>query len=445
MTGGLYDKIRAHLFPGDGGEHGAVILAGLAETETDFRLLAREECLAQDGLDYVQGKRAHRQLMAEFITPNVMKARDEGLVYLAVHNHCGDARVRFSRVDLQSHERGYPGLLQIAQGQPVGALVFAQNAIAGDIWLTQNRRVPLSDATIVGRRRLNLTPKPDRRARHFDPMYDRQTRLFGKRGQSILREAKVAIIGLGGVGSLLAEYLGRLGVGKFVLIDPDRIEQSNLPRLVGARRQDVGLFKVDVAKRNIRRANRNAQVQTLPTSLAESQAPAHIMDCDYLFLAADSMWARQIFNSIVHQYLIPGVQIGAKVSNEQVFTVTRPVTPEQGCLSCSSLIDPVKLSEETTPEIDRRRWQYVDDPEVVAPSVIALNALPSAQAVNDFMFYMTGLMEKDTSLDYMRFQPKTREVCMDKPVKIANCLACSLSGRSRFARGDSQRLPVKMS
>jgi tRNA A37 threonylcarbamoyladenosine dehydratase len=73
----------------------------------------------------------------------------------------------------------------------------------------------------------------------IDPDYDPQVRLFGAAGQSILSGAKVAIIGLGRVGSLLAEFLGRLGVGHFILIDPERIEGTNRPRAVGATRWDA--------------------------------------------------------------------------------------------------------------------------------------------------------------------------------------------------------------
>ena len=60
---------------------------------------------------------------------------------MAIHNHGGRESVEFSGDDLQSHERGYPALLDIMRGVPVGALVFASDAIAGDIWLPGRRRV----------------------------------------------------------------------------------------------------------------------------------------------------------------------------------------------------------------------------------------------------------------------------------------------------------------
>jgi hypothetical protein len=300
-------------------------------------------------------------------------------------------------------------------------------------------------------------------------MYDRQARLFGDAGQDILGQAKIGIIGLGGAGSLLAEYLGRLGVGRFVLVDPDRAEISNLPRLTAASRldamswltaehmprwlQQIGLrlarTKVALATRNILRANPQAHVDAIHGDFLESDIAARFTDCDYLFLAADTMRARLLFNAIVHQYLIPGVQVGAKVRVDadtgqvlDVYSVVRPVTSENGCLWCSRLINSAKLQQESISEADRKRQRYVDEPEVVAPSVITLNATAVAHAANDFLFYLTGLREPDVQKAYLRFQPRGRHMWFDEPRKTAACLECGSHGKSRLARGDGWLLPT---
>ena len=62
-----------------------------------------------------QGTRGYRHLTGEFVTHLIRRARDEKLVYLAVHNHGGTDTVSFSRTDLQSHERGYPTLLGLTR------------------------------------------------------------------------------------------------------------------------------------------------------------------------------------------------------------------------------------------------------------------------------------------------------------------------------------------
>ena len=64
-------------------------------------------------------------------------------------------------------------------------------------------------------------------------------RSFGDRGQRLLADLKVGVIGAGGTGSLVVEYMARLGVGHLVIIDPERIESSNLPRIVGSRQWDA--------------------------------------------------------------------------------------------------------------------------------------------------------------------------------------------------------------
>ena len=220
LPGQMYGVLHQHLFPGDGDEHGAVILAGLAYTSRGPRLLARELHLARDGVDYMAGKRGYRCLRAEFITPLIRKARDQRLVYLAIHNHGGKDAVAFSSDDIASHERGYPALLDIANGVPVGALVFARNAVAGDIWLNSRHRTTVSEAVILGACRHVLYPSPPADDLQADLTFDRQVRLFGDRGQRLLSKAKVAIIGLGGGWQPARIALGQAGCGRIRTVRP---------------------------------------------------------------------------------------------------------------------------------------------------------------------------------------------------------------------------------
>ena len=91
-----------------------------------------------------------------------------------------------------------------------------------------------------------------------------------------------------------------------------------------------------MAARNIRRANRDARISVLARDFLDADIAARFTDCDFLFLAADTMGARLLFNAIVHQYGIPGIQVGAKIPVAEdgevgnVFCVSRMVTPEQG-------------------------------------------------------------------------------------------------------------------
>ena len=458
----MYRKLHTHLFPGDNDEHGAVILAGVHKSDHGPRLIAREIYLAEDGNNYVKGERGYRMLRAEYIGKLILRARDMQLSYLAIHNHGGYDSVNFSSDDMASHERGYPALLEIANGMPVGALVFAKKAVAGDLWLPDRSRRILSQATIIGHLRETLHPYPKTIAT-TNNVYDRQSRLFGDAGQEILKNARVGIVGLGGAGSIIAELLGRLGVGNLVLADPDRAEYTNLPRLIAARKIDAVLprwlpksirnkfrtKKVKMAARNIRRANNSACIDSMSSNILNHDSAEKLKNCDFIFLAADSMGARLIFNAIVHQYGIPGIQVGAKVPIDKdgkvgdVFCVSRMVTPESGCLLCNELIDPVRLQAESLSQEDRAKLAYVADSSVIAPSVISLNAIACSHAVDDFLFYMTGLKYNDAETGWFMWNSRQNRASYNSPRKDKDCIECSSHDRSRLGMGDYKELPTK--
>ena len=268
--------------------------------------------------------------------------------------------------------------------------------------------------------------------------------MFGIEGQAALKRAKIAIIGLGGVGSIMAEYLSRLGVGHFVLIDPDTVERSNLSRIVGASSKDAdsAKLKVQVARENILSANPEAIVDCYAGDFAFESICRHVLDCDYLFLAADSMRARLVFNAVVHQYLIPGVQLGSKIriSAEgnllDVMSAVRLVRPGEGCLWCNQLIDPTELANEAKSDAERKAQAY--GANVPNPSVITLNAIACAHAANDFMMDFLNLRD-DLGVNYEHFHFLTNKRMVVQPRLETDCPECSRNGR--FGKADSIALP----
>src|SRR5437764_724690 len=78
--------------------------------------------------------------------------------------------------------------------------------------------------------------------------YDRQIRVFGSSIQRQLRSLRIAVVGVGGTGSIIAQELAHLGVADFLFLDPDTVAETNLNRLAGATRNDLGRLKVGVAR-----------------------------------------------------------------------------------------------------------------------------------------------------------------------------------------------------
>ena len=97
----------------------------------------------------------------------------------------------------------------------------------------------------------------------MEEQFSRMKILLGDDTVRRISERRVAVFGVGGVGSFCAEALARLGIGNITLVDPDKVAESNLNRQLIALRSTVGMYKADVMKRRILDINPCANVETL--------------------------------------------------------------------------------------------------------------------------------------------------------------------------------------
>jgi adenylyltransferase/sulfurtransferase len=118
----------------------------------------------------------------------------------------------------------------------------------------------------------------------------------GVKGQKRLKAAKVLIVGMGGLGSPLAQYLAAAGVGKIGLIDFDDVEESNLQRQVIHRTRDVGRPKVASAKDGIKQINPLVKVETYNEMLTAENAIDIISQYDVVADASDNYQTRYLVN-----------------------------------------------------------------------------------------------------------------------------------------------------
>lgn len=459
--------MHRHLFPGDGEEHGAVIAAGICRSPRGLRLLARRVFIAGDGNDFESDRRGYR-LNSLFVAKTAEWCREHGCAWLSVHNHGAGDSVRFSSFDHASHERLYPALLDLVR-QPVGAIVFSTDAAAGELWDGDEEALrPMSRLVSVGARIENIYSEPPPAPPEVAGDWHRQALMFGARGHQLLGDAKVGVIGAGGAGSVASEYLSKLGVGEIVAIDPERVALSNLSRIPGATRVDALAFlaershpfarrlaerfsrpKVRIARRLARRANSAVRFRALQEDLRSKNALDELRDCDFLFLATDTMTSRLVFNALCHQYLIPGIQFGAKVQVAEggavgrVHLPVRPVSPDAGCLDCAGVISQRLLHEESTRPEDRAGQRYVDDDDVHEASVISLNAISASHAVTDFVFALTGLHDDpERAGRHQFFDPRGRVVETVAPSRHEHCVYCGHGPASLYAIGDARPVPL---
>lgn len=447
----IFARLHAHLFQPDGDEHAAVVLAGVHRGERRTRLLARELHLVS-AEDFPSGQHGYRQTAARFVAERASRAGEMGLAYVALHSHPGAGRhVGLSGDDLASHQRLYPHLLDLTRGAPVVGAALGQSSATGEVWTRGRSPMPLDALQVVGTHLRRLTDRPRSPQFGSDARFDRQARLFGEAGQTLLRDMHVSVVGAGGGGSMLVEQLAHLGVGRLTVIDYDVVKDVNLSRIVGATSRDAraATKKVDVMERLVRRIDDSIEFEGVDGDIADLPVAERLLECDFMFLATDTVTSRLVFNAIVHQYLIPGIQIGAKIelakdgSVDQVYLAVRPVLPSRGCFQCNSLIDPMRLQEEARTDEERVAQNYLDEPEVIDPSVVTLNGITASHAANAMLFSLTGLAEPEL-LNHHLFFPSRGEVLSVQPQKDPTCPVCSQGEGSLYALGDpSSRLPCR--
>ena len=166
---------------------------------------------------------------------------------------------------------------------------------------------------------------------------------WGQKTQDDISRLKIGIVGLGSVGSIVAEILSRTGITDFVLIDFDSVEAKNLDRMHGAYKSDIGKAKVEIIAKSIKNSSpvSNIFVESVEYSICEEEGYRAALDCDVLFSCVDRPWARQVINFISYTHLIPvidgGIIVRTNPSNSKLLGAywrAHTVGYNRTCLEC---------------------------------------------------------------------------------------------------------------
>lgn len=122
--------------------------------------------------------------------------------------------------------------------------------------------------------------------------FSRTELLIGKNCVEKLHHSKVAIVGLGGVGSYVVEGLVRAGVGNFLLVDKDEVDITNLNRQILATQETIGEPKVEVAKNRILAINPKAKVEILQEFFMPESGEIFDETIDYIVDCVDTVTAK---------------------------------------------------------------------------------------------------------------------------------------------------------
>jgi hypothetical protein len=157
---------------------------------------------------------------------------------------------------------------------------------------------------------------PEAKETDAEPEFNKRFRqAFGAYTASLLARLSIAVVGCSGTGSVVVEQLARSGVGRLVLVDPDRVETKNLNRIVNTTVEDAkrSRHKVEVAADAVTRMSLGTIVEAIPHNLMTTKAVRRVAECDILFGCVDGAEGRLLMNKLASFYSIPYIDVEVRL------------------------------------------------------------------------------------------------------------------------------------
>jgi molybdopterin-synthase adenylyltransferase len=357
-----------------------------------------------------------------------LKRAGHGVV--EVHTHPGaPTPVRFSRFDREQLPHFSKYVRNKLRVNTYGAIVIGEDSYAGVALDSDGDH----DLTLVLRGEHSARPHWFRSASPSSPLdgeqFDRQVRALGPEGQRRLRDLRIGLVGLGGTGSQVAQQLAHLGCRNVVLVDGDRIERSNLPRLAGASRRDPAIRtrKTTNARRFFRRLAPPRSVRTFG-ALQTVDALRALSATDLIIGCVDNDGARLVLSELAAAYLIPYLDIGVGIEGSEFRTsaIGGRIAfhlPGEPCLACADEIDFAEAAEDLEPQALRAlriERGYATDRRIEA-ALMPLNTTVVGLAMIEFLAFTTGIR---AVVPFMRYDALTNRIVSQHVERNAECAVC---------------------
>jgi hypothetical protein len=374
-------------------ESAGALVARVGRGIDGLRLVVIHATVAEPA-DYLDRSDVIAVLKPAFVARALKQARDEKASLLLVHTHPSQDWPEFSLVDARGEATMAPTLYARAPDGPHGSLVIGQEGFAARVVDETGRVIDTIDRLVEVSADVRVMHKDAGEA--FDEMYDRNVRALGAEGQRRLQSLHVGIVGVGGTGSFVVEELSRLGVGRLTLIDDELIETTNLNRVVGSTKNDVGRPKVEALGEVAKRARLDIKLTLVQGSVLREEIARRLIDCDLVFCCTDSHGSRAVINQVAYQYLVPTFDIGVRIdaANDRVTQATSRVQMLSAglpCLACHPLLSPDAVRRDLMTSGAREADPYIVGFQEPQPAVVSINGAAASSAVTMFLTATTGL------------------------------------------------------
>src|SRR3989441_6351841 len=388
-------------------EHFAVLL-GKTQKINGYTIINVIDLLFPAQSDYTQQSGAFLRIKKDFIHKALVELTNRYDVdtIIDVHTHpFSQAAVSFSATDDGDEQTFFRFLNETFEGIHYASIVFSQRKYSARVWT-------FSSGSIVARKALLKTQtSPENFVsadfhEYTDERYEK-TAVTGGEGffnrsalvlgldvmRTIMYHQVISIVGVGGLGSVVAEHLIHMGFHEINLIDPDVLELSNLNRVVGAYYKDAQqkLPKVDVVKRHLTNINPNATVTAYKSDVHDKEIERVLALSDWMIVATDNHSSRLRTQELSVKYFVPLLSLGVNISvkgNKIEDMSGEVITARVGdylCLHCLNRINPIKVASERHPDKTIRealvQRGYVSGMDIKEPAVKTLNTTLATMAV----------------------------------------------------------------
>lgn len=438
-----FEVAYIHLLRGKD-EEAAFFTGGLSYTAERLNLLVRDVTVVpQEG--FIEKGRIHLTIAPEFMAPIIKKARLNNLCVISAHSHpFSDNGSAFSSIDDYGDGLLMPKIQGRVPNRPHATMVFGKSSLDARVWEPgKSKSVQVDAVRVVGETIRDIIPTnaASGNSEELQEMHNRQILAFGKLGQKKIQSTKVAIVGLGGAGSLAFQQLVHLGVAELIVIDDDVVEETNRSRIAGSRPEDSTnkRLKIEVMERLGHEINPPVKIRPIKDSVNNISAALALRDADVIFCCTDNLSSRLILNRFGSQYFIPVIDMGIDIQAKEegkIRTAGGRITvllPDVPCLSCIGLLNPQALAMENSEQ------GYVSGMKIQNPSVISLNGVVASLGVTEFLNLLTGFERRRRSGTYQVYDILKGEIWRESMEVAERCGVCD----EVKGLGDNIELPCK--
>src|SRR5213080_4594456 len=404
---GDLEGLRARLLADLSKEHFAVLL-GKTQKIDGYMMINVIDLLFPARSDYNQQNVAFLRIKKDFIHKALVELtqRYDVDTIIDVHTHLfTQGNVSFSATDDGDEKTFFLFLKKKFEGIHYASIVFSQRRYSARVWTFSSRSTVARSALLKTQTSPENIFSSDFRE-DTDEHYEK-TAVTGVEGffnrsalvlgldvmRTIMHDQVISIVGVGGLGSIVAEHLIHMGFHEINLIDPDVLEMSNLNRVVGAYYEDAQQkrYKVDVVKRHLTNINPKATVVACKRDVHDKEMESVLALSDWMIVATDNHSSRLRTQELSVKYFVPLLSVGVNITvkeNTIEDMSGEVITTRVGdylCLNCLHRINPIKVASERHPDQTIRdelvKRGYVTGQDVKEPAVKTLNTTLATMAV----------------------------------------------------------------